>query len=38
VRFIELAADAAIYLVAGLTVASGLDYIYRYSRMEKEKG
>jgi cardiolipin synthase (CMP-forming) len=38
VRLIELAADAAIYLVAGLTVASGLDYIYRYSRMEKEKG
>lgn len=36
-RFIELAADVSIYLVAGLTVASGLDYIYRYSRMEKEK-
>jgi cardiolipin synthase (CMP-forming) len=32
---IELVADTAIYLVAGLTVASGLDYIYRYSRTEK---
>jgi cardiolipin synthase len=34
---IELAADTAIYLVAGLTVATGLDYIYRISRMEQEK-
>ena len=37
-RFIELAADTAIFLVAGLTVASGLDYTYRVSRMDKEKG
>ena len=37
-QFAELAADTAIFLVAGLTVASGLDYIYRISRMEKEKG
>jgi cardiolipin synthase (CMP-forming) len=36
-RLIELAADTAIYLVAGLTVASGLDYSYRISRMEKGK-
>jgi cardiolipin synthase len=35
--FIELIAEAALYLVAGLTVASGLDYIYRYSRAEKAK-
>jgi len=34
-RYIELVANTAIYLVAGLTVASGLDYIYRVSRMEK---
>ncbi len=37
-RFIELAADTAIYLVAGLTVATGLDYIYRVGRLEKGKG
>ena len=30
-RWIELAADTALYLVAGLTVASGLHYIYLYS-------
>ena len=36
-RSIELVADTAVYLTAGLTVASGLDYIYRTSRMEKEK-
>lgn len=36
-RFIELIADTAIYLVGGLTVASGLDYVYRVSRMEREK-
>ncbi|MFL6232689.1 MAG: CDP-alcohol phosphatidyltransferase family protein [Thermoanaerobaculia bacterium] len=30
-RSIELAADTALYLVAGLTVASGLHYIYLYS-------
>jgi cardiolipin synthase (CMP-forming) len=35
VRSAELAADAALYLVAGLTVASGLDYIYRASKWEK---
>lgn len=34
-RWIELAAVSTLYLVAGLTVASGLDYIYRASRMEK---
>ena len=28
---IELAADTALFLVAGLTVASGLDYIYLYT-------
>jgi phosphatidylglycerophosphate synthase len=38
VRFVELAADTAIYLVAGLTVATGLDYSYRVGRMEKGKG
>jgi hypothetical protein len=36
VELIDLAADTTIYLVAGLTVASGLDYIYRYSRKERE--
>jgi cardiolipin synthase len=30
-RSIELAADTTLYLVAGLTVASGLHYIYLYS-------
>ena len=30
-RWIELAADTTLYLVAGLTVASGLHYIYLYS-------
>lgn len=30
-RWIELVADTALYLVAGLTVASGLYYIYLYS-------
>ncbi|MFL6258608.1 MAG: CDP-alcohol phosphatidyltransferase family protein [Thermoanaerobaculia bacterium] len=30
-RSVELAADTALYLVAGLTVASGLHYIYLYS-------
>src|SRR5262245_59531699 len=36
-RSIDLAADTALYLVGGLTVASGLDYIFRWSRVEKEK-
>lgn len=35
VRSADLAADVAVYLVAGFTVASGLDYIYRVSKMEK---
>ena len=30
-RSIELAADTTLYLVAGLTLASGLHYIYLYS-------
>jgi cardiolipin synthase len=30
-RSVELAAETALYLVAGLTVASGLHYIYLYS-------
>jgi cardiolipin synthase len=30
-RSVELAADTTLYLVAGLTVASGLHYIYLYS-------
>jgi cardiolipin synthase len=30
-RSVELAADATLYLVAGLTVASGLYYIYLYT-------
>ncbi len=30
-RWIELVADTALYLVAGLTVASGLYYIFLYS-------
>lgn len=34
-RWIELAAVTTLYLVAGTTLASGLDYIYRASRMEK---
>jgi cardiolipin synthase len=35
-RSIELTAETCIFLVAGLTVASGLDYIYRASRLEKK--
>ncbi|HEY0514032.1 MAG TPA: CDP-alcohol phosphatidyltransferase family protein [Thermoanaerobaculia bacterium] len=34
-RWIELAADTCLFLVAGLTLASGLDYIYRASRRKK---
>jgi phosphatidylglycerophosphate synthase len=37
VELIGLVADTALYLVAGLTVASGLDYIYRYSRKQKDE-
>jgi cardiolipin synthase len=37
-RSIELAADTCLFLVAGLTVASGLDYVYRVSRLEKKAG
>jgi cardiolipin synthase (CMP-forming) len=36
-RFIELAADTSLFLVGGLTLASGLDYVYRISKLEKEK-
>lgn len=35
IRFLELAADTTVYLVAGFTVASGLDYVYRASKLEK---
>lgn len=34
-RFVELAAVTSLYLVAGLTVASGLDYVYRMAKLEK---
>ena len=37
-RSIELTADTCLFLVAGLTVASGLDYVYRASRIEKKPG
>jgi cardiolipin synthase len=37
-RSIELTAETCVFLVAGLTVASGLDYVYRVSRMEKKTG
>ncbi len=37
-RSIELTADTCLFLVAGLTVASGLDYVYRASRLEKKPG
>lgn len=37
-RSVELAADTCLFLVAGLTVASGLDYVYRMSRLEKKTG
>jgi len=37
-QLIELIANTVLILVGGLTVASGLDYIYRMSRLEKEKG
>lgn len=36
-RSIELAADTALYLVAGFTVASGLHYIYLYSHRDKRQ-
>jgi cardiolipin synthase (CMP-forming) len=35
-RFIEMAAMTSLYLVAGLTLASGLDYVYRMARLEKK--
>ena len=37
-RWIELAAHTCLFLVAGLTVASGLDYVYRVSRLERRPG
>jgi cardiolipin synthase (CMP-forming) len=35
-RSIEMAAVTSLYLVAGLTLASGLDYVYRMARLEKK--
>ncbi|HKI01564.1 MAG TPA: CDP-alcohol phosphatidyltransferase family protein [Thermoanaerobaculia bacterium] len=35
-RSIDVAAVTALYLVAGLTLASGLDYVYRMARLEKK--
>jgi cardiolipin synthase len=37
-RSVELAADTTLYLVAGLTVASGLHYIYVYSHKKVREG
>jgi cardiolipin synthase len=34
-RWIELTAETCLFIVAGLTLASGLDYVYRASRLEK---
>jgi cardiolipin synthase len=34
-RSLELATVTVLYLVAGFTLASGLDYVYRAARMEK---
>lgn len=34
-RWFELLADITLYLVGGLTVASGLDYVFRASRWER---
>ncbi|HEX6904455.1 MAG TPA: CDP-alcohol phosphatidyltransferase family protein [Thermoanaerobaculia bacterium] len=34
-RLLDLAAVTALYIVAGLTLASGLDYVYRMSRLER---
>lgn len=35
IRLLDLAAETCLYLVAGLTLASGLDYVYRASKWEK---
>lgn len=35
VRLLELASETCLYLVAGLTLASGLDYVYRATQWEK---
>jgi cardiolipin synthase (CMP-forming) len=35
IRPLDLAAETCLYLVAGLTLASGLDYVYRASKWEK---
>ena len=35
VRPLDLAAETCLYLVAGLTLASGLDYVYRATKWEK---
>jgi len=34
-RWIELTSETCLFVVAGLTLASGLDYVYRASRLEK---
>lgn len=34
IRWIDLTADTAIYLVAALTLASGLDYVVRVNRLQ----
>jgi cardiolipin synthase (CMP-forming) len=34
IRWIDLTADTAIYLVAALTLASGLDYVVRMNRLQ----
>ena len=36
-HWLELAALTSIYLVAGLTLASGLDYVFKVGRMERQK-
>jgi cardiolipin synthase (CMP-forming) len=35
IRSLDLAAETCLYLVAGLTLASGLDYVYRATKWEK---
>ncbi len=37
VRLLDLAAETCLYLVAGLTLASGLDYVYRATQWEKPR-
>jgi cardiolipin synthase len=33
-QFVELIANTALYLVGGLTLATGLDYVFRVSRLD----